>query len=256
MDLSDTFFLENMLSTMLDLSHDYRFFNIDMFAVEFLMLFFIFCLLLYGTVKSISTDYVFLPKIHVFSILIVITTLLLVAFFIDSSASLTYETSIHYCYDNLVECFILLLGFFVFSFTYNYNKFIGILSFEYYIIMLFCLCSFCFFVHANNLVFMYVLIELQSICSYVLTSMNKHSRYSIEAGLKYFILGSFSSILLLFGFSFVYGFSGFIYLSDLTSYVRYLYSIEDDFFLYSLLMCLIFVNVGFLFKIYASPFHF
>jgi NADH-quinone oxidoreductase subunit N len=86
--------------------------------------------------------------------------------------------------------------------------------------------------------------------------MNKHSRYSIEAGLKYFILGSFSSILLLFGFSFVYGFSGFIYLSDLTSYIRYLYSIEDDFFLYSLLICLIFVNVGFLFKIYASPFHF
>jgi len=86
--------------------------------------------------------------------------------------------------------------------------------------------------------------------------MNKHNRYSIEAGLKYFIIGSFSSILLLFGFSFVYGFSGFIYLSDLSSYVRYLYSIDDDFFLYCLLFSLILVNVGFLFKIYASPFHF
>jgi NADH:ubiquinone oxidoreductase subunit 2 (subunit N) len=231
------------------------------FTVEFIMLFFIFCLLLYGTVKSVSTDSLFLPKMHVFSILVVLTTFILVTFFLDSSDYISdsnIDTSyyIHAGYDNIVECVILLLGFFIFSFTYNYNKFIGILSFEYYIIMLFCLCSFCFFVHANNLVFMYVLIELQSICSYVLTSMNKHSRYSIEAGLKYFILGSFSSILLLFGFSFVYGFSGFIYLSDLTSYIRYLYAIEDDFFLYSLLMCLIFVNVGFLFKIYASPFHF
>jgi NADH:ubiquinone oxidoreductase subunit 2 (subunit N) len=235
---------------------------ISFFTVEYIMLFFIFCLLAYGTVKHVSTDSVLLPKIHVFSLLIVICTFFLCVFMLSSHTyflqSNLLDTSyiVHDDYNLIVECFILFIGFLIFFFTYGYNKIMGVLSFEYYVIMLSCLCSFCVFVHANNLIFIYVLIELQSIASYILTSMNKHNRYSIEAGLKYFIIGSFSSILLLFGFSFVYGFSGFIYLSDLTSYVRYLYSIDDDFFLYCLLFSLILVNIGFLFKIYASPFHF
>jgi len=232
------------------------------FTIEYLFLFFILFLLAYGTVKTVSTDAVTMPNVSVLSILILLSTLFFCLIYTSSRSFLLYSKSIDtsyiasYDYNTFVECFILLVGFFIFYFTYGYNNFLGILSFEYYIIMLCCLCSFCAFVHANNIIFIYVLIELQSIASYIMTSMNKHNRYSIEAGLKYFIIGSFSSILLLFGFSFVYGFSGFIYLSDLTSYVRYLYSIDDNFFLYCLLLSLIFVNIGFLFKIYSSPFHF
>jgi len=100
-----------------------------------------------------------------------------------------------------------------------------------------------------------VLIELQSISSYVLAAMNKRNRYSVEAGLKYFILGSFTSILLVFGFALLYGFSGMLHIEDLSLYIVYVEHTQ----LYSFILLyvsLLLVLVGFLFKIYASPFHF
>jgi NADH-quinone oxidoreductase subunit N len=103
---------------------------------------------------------------------------------------------------------------------------------------------------------MYLLIELQSIGSYILTAINRNNRHSIEAGIKYFIIGSLSSIMLLLGFSFLYGFSGLISITDLSTYLRFVYSMNDAFFIYSMLISIIFVNIGFLFKIYSAPFHF
>jgi NADH-quinone oxidoreductase subunit N len=92
--------------------------------------------------------------------------------------------------------------------------------------------------------------------SYILAAINKTNRYSIEAGLKYFILGSFSSIILLFGFTLIYGLTGLIDFSDLSIYLRYLYTLHDEFLSSYMLVSFLFINVGMLFKIYASPFHF
>jgi NADH-quinone oxidoreductase subunit N len=148
-----------------------------------------------------------------------------------------------------VELYIPAISFIVISSTYSYNKSIGILSSEYYIIMLFRISGFCIFVNASNLILMYITIELQSICSYILTSMHKRNRYSIEAGSKHFIPGSFSSIILLFGSTSVYGFSGSVDVYDIGVYVHYLYATNTDFLLS------IFFNIGSLFKIYCAPFH-
>jgi NADH-quinone oxidoreductase subunit N len=159
-------------------------------------------------------------------------------------------------YNSIIELVILLISSIILFYTYNYNKCIGIYSLEYYIITLFCICSFCLFIHCNNIIFMYVLIELQSIGSYVLAAIYRNNRYSIEAGLKYFIIGSFSSIIILFGLSLIYGFSGLVLLDDISLYVRGLSYSEDSFSYSSLLFALTFFNIGFLFKIYAAPFHF
>jgi NADH:ubiquinone oxidoreductase subunit 2 (subunit N) len=66
-------------------------------------------------------------------------------------------------------------------------------SFEY--ILIFLLCS------SNDLITAYLLIELQSLAFYILVAFKKNSTYLVEAGLKYFILGAFSSGLFLFGSS-------------------------------------------------------
>jgi NADH:ubiquinone oxidoreductase subunit 2 (subunit N) len=55
---------------------------------------------------------------------------------------------------------------------------------------------------------MYLAIELQSFCSYILSTFKRNSEFSAESGLKYFILGAFSSGFLLFGCSLIYGFTG------------------------------------------------
>ncbi len=160
--------------------------------------------------------------------------------------------------DSFVEFVLLFIATIIFYVTYSYNKELGIASFEYYILMLFSIISFSFFLHATNIIFLYVLIELQSISSYILTSMRKVNRYAVEAGLKYFILGSFTSVVLVFGFVLLYGFSGMLHVQELSIFLIYIQQEQIYIgFLYVLFyISLLCIMIGFLFKIYASPFHF
>jgi len=61
---------------------------------------------------------------------------------------------------------------------------------------------------------MYLVIELQSLSFYVLASFKRSSEFSTEAGLKYFVLGAFSSAFLLFGSSLIYGLTGLTNFTD------------------------------------------
>ena len=74
--------------------------------------------------------------------------------------------------------------------------------FEYSILILFALLGIFFSIcSSNDLITAYLSIELQSLFFYVMTAMKKDSAFSVDAGLKYFILGAFSSSLFLFGSS-------------------------------------------------------
>ena len=102
-------------------------------------------------------------------------------------------------------------------------------------------------VSSNNLIGLYLGIELQSLSLYVLASLNRDSTKSTEAGVKYFVLGALSSGLLLYGCSLVYGFTGS------TNY----YVIAENFSAdnIALLFGLVFILIGLAFKISAVPFH-
>jgi NADH-quinone oxidoreductase subunit N len=103
----------------------------------------------------------------------------------------------------------------------------------------------------------YVLLEFQSICFYILTSFYKLEKFSLESGLKYFILNSFSSILLLFGIVLFYGFTGVFYIQDLNLFLLNFNFIELNNFLLSVFnLSFILILSGFFFKLYAFPFHF
>ena len=67
--------------------------------------------------------------------------------------------------------------------------------------MMFLICS-------ADFISMYLAIEMQSLCFYVMAALKRNSEFSSEAGLKYFLLGAFSSGLLLLGCSLIYGFTG------------------------------------------------
>jgi NADH-quinone oxidoreductase subunit N len=111
-----------------------------------------------------------------------------------------------------------------------------------------------FVVQACDLLSMYLAIEFQSLVFYVLTSLKRTSEFSTEAGLKYFILGAFSSALLLFGSSILYGSTG---LTNLNDYLK-LFSdllIIDDTISYAAGFGFVAVSTSFLFKLSAAPFH-
>lgn len=113
---------------------------------------------------------------------------------------------------------------------------------------MFCLIS------AYDILALYLAIELQSLTFYILASLKRTSEFSTEAGLKYFILGAFSSILLLFGLSLLYGSTGLTHFDDLNKFLMGEFLSEaspSKLFLTSISLILI----AFLFKISAAPFH-
>ena len=95
-----------------------------------------------------------------------------------------------------------------------------------------------------------------SLTFYVLASVNRNSEFSTEAGLKYFILGAFSSSLLLFGFSLLYSFTGLTNLQDLLIFFSGYYFTSMDIFNIGVLTSLLFILTSFLFKLGAAPFHY
>lgn len=105
----------------------------------------------------------------------------------------------------LVFLFILALLVYV---GLDYFYFERIFFVEYFFLVgFFCLSAF-LLVSSNDLMVFYLAIELQSLILYTLAALKRYNVFSTESGLKYFVLGAFSSGLLLFGISLFYGFYG------------------------------------------------
>jgi NADH-quinone oxidoreductase subunit N len=105
-------------------------------------------------------------------------------------------------------------------------------------------------VSANNLLSLYVSLELSSLCLYVLAAINRDNLLSTEAGLKYFILGALSSGLLLFGISLVYGYTGTISYAGISGFLETVETMP-----YGVMVGMVFMLAGLAFKISAVPFH-
>ena len=126
-------------------------------------------------------------------------------------------------------------------------------NFEYFILLLCAVLGLMLLISSYDLISLYLAIELQSLCLYVLAAAKKDSTFSTEAGLKYFILGSFSSALLLFGISLIYGSTGTTNFEDLS--LLFAYTGSDISIIKSVDIGLIFIAAAFFFKIAAAPLH-
>ena len=118
---------------------------------------------------------------------------------------------------------------------------------EYYALLAAAAAGMVFFVSAANLMTMFLALEWFSISLYVLCALDTHRRESLEAGLKYLIVGSFGSGVLLFGCALVYGATGelgFAAIRDATG-------ADDPLFVTGMAMIL----AGLAFKVSAAPFH-
>ncbi len=80
--------------------------------------------------------------------------------------------------------------------------------FEYPVLIMLATLGMMLMVSANNMITLYLGLELQSLAAYVLAAINRDNLRSTEAGLKYFVLGALSSGMLLYGISLVYGYTG------------------------------------------------
>jgi len=126
--------------------------------------------------------------------------------------------------------------------------------FEFPILMVFATLGMLMMVSANDLIALYVGLELQSLSLYVLAAMRKDTLRSSEAGLKYFVLGALSSGMLLYGSSMVYGFSGTTNFTELAAIFAEVAASGHAVSL-GVIVGIVFVIAGLAFKVSAVPFH-
>lgn len=106
------------------------------------------------------------------------------------------------------KTFILIFTILVLIVSRDYLKKNNLFSFEFFIIFLISTLAIILIVDSTDLISFYLALELQALSFYILATFKKESAFSTEAGLKYFIIGAFSSGFFLFGCSLIYGFSG------------------------------------------------
>lgn len=126
--------------------------------------------------------------------------------------------------------------------------------FEFFIFYLLSTLALILIVSTENFVFFYLVLEMQTLCFYVLATLNRKSAFSTEAGLKYFLLSSFMSAFLLLGMAVFYSCLGTLSLPEIHSLLAF--DLFNPFLRLSLNYAGICVLVVFLFKIACAPFHF
>ena len=125
----------------------------------------------------------------------------------------------------------------------------GRLKFEFPILVLLATTGMLMMISANDLIALYVGLELQSLALYVVAAFDRRSAKSSEAGIKYFVLGALSSGMLLYGASLIYGFTGSTLFTDIAA------AVQPSGANLGLIFGLVFLMTGFAFKISAVPFH-
>jgi NADH-quinone oxidoreductase subunit N len=148
-----------------------------------------------------------------------------------------------------VNALLLVSGLLGIALAYGYIKRMGIERGEYYILILFSISGMMLMAQAADLIIVFLALELLSLPLYVLSAFARPKVESEESGLKYFLLGAFSSGFVLYGIALVYGATGFTSLSGIVSAA----SAGTSSLLLTIGAALILVGLGF--KIAAVPFH-
>ncbi|CEJ13210.1 NADH-quinone oxidoreductase subunit N [bacterium YEK0313] len=131
----------------------------------------------------------------------------------------------------------------------DYFKREDINRFEFPVLVLLSAAGMGVMISANDLIALYMGLELMSLALYVIASFHRDNERSTEAGLKYFVLGALSSGMLLYGCSLIYGFTGTVSLPGIAA------AVKSGSVGLGLIFGLVFLMAGLAFKISAVPFH-
>ena len=124
------------------------------------------------------------------------------------------------------------------------------IGFEYPILILTSLLGMLIMVSANDFLTLYLGLELQSLSVYILAATKREEKRSTEAAIKYFVLGALASGIMLYGITLIYGFTGSTNFTNVTSPLIFFSTLPKG-----VIVGLVFVLIGFAFKLSAAPFH-
>lgn len=229
-------------------------------------------LIIYGTFLSNNDRYLLIQNsvLYLSVLIISLFCFLLVNDSVNCNNFQVFNNTI--CVDYLGSCskvLIAIIAIFCFLIMQHYLILQKFNYFEYNVLILFALLGIFVICSSNDLITAYLSIELQSLSFYLMAAFKKDSAFSVDAGLKYFILGAFSSSLFLLGSSILYGISGSINFEDFKNlffliYSNYdsIYDVNNNSFVKHIFInggliqfALVFIFVSLLFKLAIAPFH-
>jgi len=194
------------------------------------------------------------PRIKIFSyvavIMLLTTAILMMSFPFTYHATLFHDSFIMDGYAKLLKILVLVGAAASVILSVSYLEKEKLELFEFPVLIMLATVGMMMMISANDIMTLYVGLELQSLSLYVLAAIKRNDVRASEAGVKYFVLGALASAMLLYGASLVYGFSGttnFYILADTL--------ITADQYSTGLVVGLIFMMVGIAFKVSAVPFH-
>ena len=218
--------------------------NFNSILPEFILFISGMLLLIYGAfVKNKNFS-----NINILTILTIFTASISL-FFVPDNSNIANYSFINSLLTKYVKLFILILSFLVIYISSNYLKKNQINFFEYPVLLLFSILGMLVMTSANDLIVLYISIELQSLSLYVLVALRRGSIKGSEAALKYFILGSIASAVILYGCSMVYSVVG------ATNYEIIQQFSDQSFDNLILSLGLVLIISGIAFKLSAAPFH-
>jgi NADH-quinone oxidoreductase subunit N len=216
--------------------------NVNFFLPEIFLTVSILITLLIGV--FFKNSYVIVTSI-IYGIIIALILIILNSF--SDSFKLFSDSFISNSFTNFFKILILIGTFFTLIITQNFIKETKINYFEYSLVLLLSVLGMFIMISANDLILFYLGLELQSLSLYILASLDRNNLKSNESGLKYFILSSLASGLLLYGCSLLYGFSGSTNFEIISSNTN-----TDNI---GTVFAMVFILVGLAFKVSAVPFH-
>ena len=156
-------------------------------------------------------------------------------------------------FGDLLKIFLYLILVGVFSYARPYLKERGLLKGEFFVLGLFAVVGMLVMISAATLLTVYLGLELLSLSLYAMVALDRNSATSSEAAMKYFVLGSIASGMLLYGMSMVYGMTGTLDLAQVAKVLMARGGEGSEALI--LVFATVFVVVGVAFKLGAVPFH-
>jgi len=151
---------------------------------------------------------------------------------------------------DVLKILIFIVGLFAFVYAKDYLRDRDMWAGEYYVLGLFAVLGMSIMVSANNLLVVYLGLELLALCLYAMVAFDRDSTTGAEAAMKYFVLGALGSGMLLYGMSMIYGATGSIELETLART-----AVGQGMQNQVLVFGLVFLVIGIGFKFGAVPFH-
>lgn len=230
--------------------------NFEFLIPEFFLITFLLLLLLFCVFYKKNKNFLIINTLNTITIYLLLIVLILLFNIQNYSCILINGLFLINNFTQIIKI-ILIITFILFFFIQKeYLIQQKIISYEIIILLLISLLGLMLLISSNNFILLYLGLELQNLSFYILTASQKKSLLSIEAALKYFILGVISSSFILFGISILYFILGSLNFSNISLILLNINFLENINILISIIYAFIFFIIGIVFKIGAAPFHY